>query len=138
MRRFTWYLVLVGLAGGALGLIGELLNLSEGVSLAATAIAGAAISMAALRENPLDWFRGSRGGRHPRPLQWRSTAVYFLIFSPVYIALGIVGELTEWSGIALGVTAMVLAPISTAAAHSAPNWFQGSREGRRSNRRPSA
>jgi hypothetical protein len=137
MRRFSWYLALTGLAGGILGLIGELLSWSEGVSLAATAVVGTAISMAALRENPVNWFRGSRG-EHPEPLHWRSSTVYFLIFSPVYIALGIVGELTEWSGIALGVTAMVVAPISVAAAHNASSWIEGSREGRRTGRRPSA
>jgi len=137
MRRFSWYFALMGLGGALLGLAGEAMAWSEGVSFVAIAIVGIAISMAALRENPVAWFRSSRGG-HPEPLHWRSTAFYFLIFSPVYIALGVVGELTEWSGIALGVTAIVLAPISVVAAHDAKNWSHGPREGRRSRRRPSA
>jgi hypothetical protein len=62
-RRFAWYFALAGLSGALLGLFGELLSWSDRVSFAATLVVGTAISMAALRENPLDWFRGSREGR---------------------------------------------------------------------------
>ena len=71
--------------------------------------------------------------------QWRGAAFYFLVFTLVGIALGVLGELTEWSdGIAMAVTVVVGGPISLAAAHDARNWFEGSREGRRTGRRPSA
>jgi hypothetical protein len=62
-RRFACYFALFGLGGALLGLIGELLSWSDGVSFSALLVVGTAISMAALRENPRDWLRGWREGR---------------------------------------------------------------------------
>lgn len=71
LRRFAWFYALAGLAGVVLGLVGVVTNWSDGVSFAVTAVVGGAISMAALWENPLGWFRGypeeRRKDRRPSP-----------------------------------------------------------------------
>lgn len=71
LKRFAWFYALAGLVGVVLGLVGVATNWSDGVSFAVTAVIVGAISMAALWENPLDWFKGypeeQQTDRRPSP-----------------------------------------------------------------------
>lgn len=66
IRRFAYYFVLVGIAGVLLGLAGKWMDWSHGVSFAVTALVGSGLSLAALRENPINWFRGWGEAREKR------------------------------------------------------------------------
>jgi hypothetical protein len=66
MRRFAWYFALAGLGGALLGLAGAVMDWSGGLSFVAAVIVGTTISMAALRENPLNWFRQGPPQRQDR------------------------------------------------------------------------
>jgi hypothetical protein len=71
----------------------------------------------------------ARRAHPPRPLPWRGIGFYFLILTFMGVALGIIGEVTDWSeGLAFAAAVVVGAPISLSAALDAINWLQGSHE----------